>query len=354
MSNAFYSLVTVLLCFTAVVFLIDQQIVKPRPYKVAWAIGLFVYGVGALAQFAGASGHWTPLEYRFWYLNGAILSAPFLGLGTIYLLMPRKWADRIMAVLAVFTVYAVARVLSVPLTPRTPYATWLHGLSVTQWLATTPSDAVVNAGQHPLMPNDIVLVIIFFNSLGAFALVGGAAWSAWTFLKNRQGLLNSNRLISMVLLMIGGLAPTSAGTLTKFGVSGAFFLLTFIGALFLLAGYLVSIDVFAVFRVPFTEHVLLDRRGALALAAMPGNIMPVAAQKMTSAKMPSSAARLSTGVTPKAATNISSTARVTVKPSTSANATRTSGTTSAMPRANVTRPIAAKSSRTKTGSAKKR
>ena len=62
------------------------------------------------------------------------------------------------------------------------------------------------------------------------------------------------------LLVVGGFAPTLAGTLTKTGHPDAFFILTFIGALFLFAGYLVSIDVFAILRVPFTDYVLLDRR----------------------------------------------------------------------------------------------
>jgi hypothetical protein len=261
MANAVYSLLTALLCYIAVIFLIDQQLLKPRPYKVAWAIGLFVYGNGGLAQFLGTAGHWTEMDYRLWYLNGAILAAPYLGLGTLYLLAPRKWADRVMAVVAVFTVYAIARVFSTDLAPRT---NWLPaGESVSHWLATAPADAVVNAGQHPLMPNDIVLVIIILNSLGALALVGGAAWSAWRFLRSRT---NPTRLTSMILLVIGGLAPTSAGSLTKLGVSGAFYLLTFVGALFLLAGYLVSIDVFTVFRVPFTEHVLISRQATPALA----------------------------------------------------------------------------------------
>ncbi len=262
MANAVYSLLTALLCYIAVVFLIDQQLLKPRPYKVAWAIGLFVYGNGGLAQFLGTAGHWTVLDYRLWYLNGAILAAPYLGLGTLYLLAPRKWADRVMAVVVVFTCYAIARVLTTQLVPRT---NWLPaGESVSHWLATAPADAVVNAGHYPLMPNDIVLVIIVLNSLGALALVGGAAWSAWRFLRSRA---NPSRFASMVLLVIGGLAPTSAGSLTKLGISGAFYLLTFVGALFLLAGYLVSIDVFTVFRVPFTDHVLLARGGAPALAA---------------------------------------------------------------------------------------
>ncbi len=260
MLDATLSFLTALLCFVAVVFLADQQMVKPRPYKIVWAIGLFVYGVGALAQFFGTAGHWNATEYRFWYLAGAILSAPYLGMGTFYLLGPRKWADRLMTFLGIFTAYAVVRMLTAPLAPQAlgaGKAAWQlpHGETLAHWFATASNADIVN-GTHPLAPGDIILVIIVLNTLGALALVGGAAWSAWKFYQTRQ---NPTRLYSMVLLVIGGLAPTMAGTLTKFGFSSAFFVLTFIGSVFLLAGYLVSIDVFTVFRIPFTDHVLLKR-----------------------------------------------------------------------------------------------
>jgi hypothetical protein len=268
MADAVFSLLTAILSFTAVVFLVDQYVYKPRPYKLVWAIGLFVYGVAGLAQFGGTlTHHWTPLEYRVWYLTGAILAAPYLGMGTLYLLAPRKWANIAMIVVGTFTAYAIVRTLTAPLAPQVPaglHAAWIipgHE-TVTQWLATAGDDAIVS-GAHPLMPGDITFVIAFLNSLGALALVGGAAWSAWRFIRTRQ---NPTRLVSMVLLVIGGLAPTLAGSLNKAGISGAFFTLTFVGALFLLAGYLVSIEIFTVFRVPFTDRVLLDRQPALALA----------------------------------------------------------------------------------------
>lgn len=257
-TDAFLSFLTAALCFAAVVFLVDQQMVKPKPYKIVWAIGLGVYGLGASAQFFASLGHWTATEYRFWYLAGAILSAPYLGMGTFYLLGPRKWADRVMTGLTVFTAYAVVRMLSVPLQPQAIHGkVWsLGGLTLDQWFHTAPSTAIIS-GSHPLAPPDIIFVIILLNTLGAAALVLGAAWSAWKFYQTRQ---NPTRLASMVLLVVGGLAPTLAGTMTKLGFPNAFFVLTFVGALFLLAGYLVSIDVFSVFRVPFTDRVLLDRR----------------------------------------------------------------------------------------------
>ncbi len=252
----FFSVMTALLSFIAVIFLVDQFMYKPKAYKVVWAIGLFVYGVAGLAQTFAVSSHWTLMEYRVWFLTGAILAAPYLGMGTFYLLGPKKWANGLMTVIGAFSLYALYRTLTVSLTS-------VSGIPANetpqQWITTASFDAVVNTGKYSIMPNDIVFVIIVLNSLGALTLVGGAAWSAWKLFRTHQ---NGNRFISMVLIVIGGLAPTAAGTLTKSGVSGAFYLLTFVGALFLLAGYLVSIDVATVFRVPFTKKILINRESA--------------------------------------------------------------------------------------------
>lgn len=263
MADSVLSLMAAILCFIAVIFLIDQHLMKPKSYKVAWAIGLFFYGLGALAQYFGTRGHWTIADYRVWYLCGAILAAPYLGMGTIYLLAPRRIANIIMVFLGFFTAHAIIRTLTAPLSPQN--FTLPAGMNLSMWFAAASNTDVVS-GQHKLMPPDVVVVIAVLNSLGALALVGGAAWSAWKFYKTRT---NPTRLASMGLLMIGGFAPTMAGTLAKFGVTDAFFVLTFVGALFLLAGYLVSIDVLAVLRVPFTNIVLLDRRVAPAPTIKP-------------------------------------------------------------------------------------
>ncbi len=254
----FYSVMTALLSFIAVIFLLDQYMYKPKAYKIVWAIGLFVYGVAGVAQTFAVYSHWTLLEYRIWFLTGAILSAPYLGMGTFYLLGGKKWAHSLMAIIGVFSVYALYRTLTANLAS----APWLPANeTLQQWFTTASFDSVVNTKQFPIMPNDIVIVIIVLNSLGALTLVGGAAWSAWKLFRTHQ---NSNRFFSMILIVIGGLAPTAAGTLTKFGISGSFYLLTFVGALFLLVGYLVSLDVTAVFRVPFTKKILLNRETATA------------------------------------------------------------------------------------------
>jgi Ca2+/Na+ antiporter len=94
------------------------------------------------------------------------------------------------------------------------------------------------------------------NIPGALLLFGGAAWSAWQFWRKRAG---GYRLASMILLALGSVFPSILTGLQALGNSSGAALGEFLGALCLLAGLLISLDVFTVFRVPFTRIVLYER-----------------------------------------------------------------------------------------------
>ncbi len=58
--------------------------------------------------------------------------------------------------------------------------------------------------------------------------------------------------------------PSITSGLNRFGMTAAFFLGEFLGVVFLFAGFLVSIDVFREFRIPFTNRVLRTRHEAVS------------------------------------------------------------------------------------------
>ena len=72
------------------------------------------------------------------------------------------------------------------------------------------------------------------------------------------GKINS-RVPATLLIAIGAMIPAWTDSLNRFGSTEWYQLGKFLGALFLLAGFLVSTEVFATIRVPFTSIVL---RGA--------------------------------------------------------------------------------------------
>ena len=91
-ATAIFELLAAIAALIAAVFIFDQHLHRPRPYKLMWSLGLLFYGIAAAAAFAGASSGWTVGEYKTWYFFGGTVTAIFLGLGSFYLLGPRRLA----------------------------------------------------------------------------------------------------------------------------------------------------------------------------------------------------------------------------------------------------------------------
>ncbi len=144
-------------------------------------------------------------------------------------------------------------------------------------------------------PSNIRVLTPPFNITGAFALVFGALYSAYIFMPKRrllrvgfstpvvsqiargiavvinffasipgawralrQGRLNS-RVPATVLIALGGFIPGWTSGLNRFGITWSFFLGELLGVIFILAGFLASIEVFSDLRLPFTRVVLARR-----------------------------------------------------------------------------------------------
>jgi hypothetical protein len=145
------------------------------------------------------------------------------------------------------------------------------------------------------LPADLRVLTPPFNIAGAFALVFGAVYSAYIFMPKkrlvrvqggppilgavargaavavnffasipgavrafRNGTLNS-RVPATLLIALGGFIPGWTSGLSRFGVTWSFFLGEFVGVLLIFLGFLVSIEVFSDFRLPFTRIVLARR-----------------------------------------------------------------------------------------------
>ena len=85
----------------------------------------------------------------------------------------------------------------------------------------------------------------------------------------RAGELNS-RVPATILIAIGAFFPTLADSLVKQGEAQYHQWGLLFGVLFLLAGFLVSVEVFEEIRVPFTHIVLRTRRRDGRRAEQPG------------------------------------------------------------------------------------
>jgi len=207
------SAVTLLFAATVV-----RRYVRGRKLHVAfWGIGLTMYGIGVLCEALYVLLGWNPLLFRLWYLFGAILTAAWLGQGTVYLLAPRRVAHTLAVMLVIGSVFGAVRVFSATLDPTLLIGGELSGR------------AIVTPGVRVLTP--------FFNVSGLVALAGGAAYSSWVFW--RRGIM-PHRVIGNILIALGALAPGLGGLFSRLGLSGYLYLGELLGAVLMYAGFLRS------------------------------------------------------------------------------------------------------------------
>ena len=84
-------------------------------HSLLWGLGLVWYGLGTLAE-AYLALWWSPLVLRLWYLSGAMLTAAWLGQGTVYLLIRKPGvAHAFAAGLMLLSVVAAIAVFTAPL-----------------------------------------------------------------------------------------------------------------------------------------------------------------------------------------------------------------------------------------------
>jgi hypothetical protein len=83
--------VDVLLCFAAALVSLRLAGLLARGRRYAWAAGLVAFAAAAGAMAWGAAHGWDDYAFRVYYLAGALLSAPLLGVGSLQL-AGRRWA----------------------------------------------------------------------------------------------------------------------------------------------------------------------------------------------------------------------------------------------------------------------
>ncbi|MDR7572706.1 MAG: hypothetical protein QN194_07240 [Armatimonadota bacterium] len=198
--------------------------VRREPHLLLWGIGLSFFGLATVAETYSAVA-WHPVAFRLWYLGGAVLSAAWIGQGTVHLLAgPRRrpLASALTGLLAAASLVASGLVFTVPLDasafdPRRPLGV--------QYRAVLPPRAPVRR------------ITPAFNIYGTAALVGGALYSAWLF---RRRALAPHRVLGNLLIALGALTIALAGTLVRFGLGGVLALGELLAAALMCAGFLLA------------------------------------------------------------------------------------------------------------------
>ena len=243
---------TAILAFVMAIALLDQWRERRQPFQLVWAIGMTFFGVASGCEALAAAGGWNEALYRTWYLTGAVLTAGWLGLGTILLLAKTRFGYAIalsIFLAGLFTLltqrrfnyegagstpilyFIAAGLLALAVAVETYFQNerWpafvAIGIGAATLLATyltftvplsAPYQLDPATGQPvaDLFPGSLRLLTPFLNITGGFALAFGALFSAWIFMPKKRVLAYSldpnqkgdsfifNMIISLVALPV--------------------------------------------------------------------------------------------------------------------------------------------------------
>lgn len=214
----------VMLAFT--VFVLQRYAVRRAPHFLFWGLGLAMFGLGSFAE-AYLSLAWNKWVFFAWYFFGAVLTAAWIGHGTVYLLFRKKWVHLLTAVLVLGSLVALALMLRI-----------MPKLDASQFSPAVPVSEQYRLIMPAIKDGGIIrLTTPFFNIYGVITLVGGALWSAYLFWRKR---VLPNRMLGNILIAAGALSITFASTLTRFGYGSLLYLGELIAAILMFAGFLTA------------------------------------------------------------------------------------------------------------------
>lgn len=206
--------------FTAAVFSRYRQ--RGGMHLLLWAIGLLLYGIGTLCEVLLGLTFSVPV-LKIWYLTGAMLTAAWLGMGTVHLLVRKGNTAMVLTwVLAGVSILAFVLVMAAPVT-STAY-------DVTRPASGQYREIFARSGL-------IVLLTILLNIYGTLTLVGGAIYSAFLFWRKK---ILINRMFGNILIALGALSPAMGGSLLRAGLTDMLYLSELIGAILMFIGFMMA------------------------------------------------------------------------------------------------------------------
>lgn len=187
---------------------------RTGPHLAWWGAGIVLYGVGTLTEALVTLFGWNAVVFRSWYIAGALLGAAPLAQGTVYLLLRRRTAHRLTAILVPYILVAATCVLLTPLNYELVETYRLSG-AVIEW-------------------RWVRLFSPFINIYAFIFLVGGAALSAVRYSRHAA---TRHRFIGNALIAFGAVLPGIGGTATRMGYTEVLYVTEFLGLAFIWWGY---------------------------------------------------------------------------------------------------------------------
>jgi hypothetical protein len=220
----YLSILSTLVSFIFAAAVLNRYRYKKGSHLLFWGAGLIFYGLGTLTEVV-LGFIFSEAALKVWYLSGAMLTAAWLGQGTVYLLVRRRGvAGALSAVLVVISLVALVLVMAAPLTSTAA--------------SYDPGQPVSTQYKEILTRNTAIVVLtILLNIYGTIALVGGALVSAFLFWRKKVLV---NRLLGNILIAAGALMPAMAGSFIQAGLVDWLYISELIGVVLMYAGFLLA------------------------------------------------------------------------------------------------------------------
>lgn len=187
---------------------------KEATYILWWLIGVLTYGAGTFTESFNTLYGWTETNFRWWYITGALLGGAPLAQGSVYLLLNKKIAHVLSALLVLTVVVASVFVLLSPIDYAEVEPERMSGkVFIWQWV-------------RSFSP--------FINIYAVVFLVGGAIASAVKYFRNTG---TSVRFWGNVLIAIGAILPGIGGSFTRMGYVEVLYVTEFLGLLMIIVAY---------------------------------------------------------------------------------------------------------------------
>lgn len=218
----YISILSTLVTFVFAVAVFDRYRRRKGTHLLLWGIGLVFYGLGTLSE-AIMIFTFSEFAMKLWYLSGAMLTAAWLGQGTMHLLVRKRGVANILTgILTAVSLLAAFLVFTAPINSAAAAA-----YDVSAPLSEQYKEILVRSGP-------ILLLTIILNIYGTITLVGGAIYSAYIFWRKRVLL---DRMIGNILIAAGALMPAMAGTFVGAGLVDFLYLSEFLGVVLMYAGF---------------------------------------------------------------------------------------------------------------------
>ncbi|HEU0169199.1 MAG TPA: hypothetical protein VFS62_15590 [Chloroflexota bacterium] len=198
---------------------LNQFATRGHAHQLIWTVALGMSAVASAAYVLALPPTASTTAFRTYYALGAVLMPAWLGLGSIFLVAARRFADWCAAGLLAASALAVSSVSNAGLDTRA-----FAGLNG------GPGSGILTPG--PWLPLTIIL-----NTLGVVAVVGVAIYSAVRVVQ-RKG--SGRLLLANVCIAVGDLIVGVAGSMARTGHPELFWITMLVGWIVIFAGFLLT------------------------------------------------------------------------------------------------------------------